>query len=760
MVEINASRRRLRQSCINLGTVFLLFLLAARSVGGAPSYFQKSESREDPYKVLGVSRHASLDTIKKQWRALSKIHHPDKGGSSEKFASLSAAYEILSDHSERRKYDQGSFKSHQQQRPKTQRQKDAERRTRLFKKQQDAKHRKRAQQARTARENLLRIRSLEEMHAAGILDKNNRFVKNFVGVFVGNKQQEKTFENSYHFPLPFSGEVRNGLQWDDILRTAKIRYNSHTEMTQLFRVPTNAKSQNPHIVFGKAGDSIANVDAFLPRQGASIDHDKALETWIKEHLKSRVTIVNHHHSRVNVFVVHDQSRPPREGVRLLTTLRPNFAAPFTLNIGDKIVAVDTRVDSFPGAPKFETASLAGSKSPTIQKFKPPPTPESWFFRNSAILEEILVQRSEQILEIQESHCFDLSLKCEMWILFGKNAQVRSTCQEQPEFMHNICPASCGVCHRSYQTWIKKAFHAAVYLPIYRFPPWTHRWINLGRSIVEDLMNILALRRTVGFCFFLVGALLGLNCCVLPKFLMRSQSNRESQPKDILSIGAVLATIGFWCWLYFISPNTSLRRDLHYVMMQQVDAICGLLGLGVAITFALYSLCAYFMKSPGTTSSLKAKAWAVAVSSAMFATCTAVLIVFAIKVDVEQTRSIRWRHLMQFRKNIAFAVLLSGVVLGQGFAPVAHQVKKLIVPALVDVSAALVLCLFPLFDGHFDKDFHHVLHMRMNGAVPIVLAGMLVGLGIPLATRSHDAKSRPVGEATCPTTTEALKMKGE
>jgi DnaJ-class molecular chaperone len=60
---------------------------------------------EDLYEVLGVSRKADQDEIKRAYRDLSKVHHPDKGGDPEKFKELNNAYEILKDPSKRDMYD-------------------------------------------------------------------------------------------------------------------------------------------------------------------------------------------------------------------------------------------------------------------------------------------------------------------------------------------------------------------------------------------------------------------------------------------------------------------------------------------------------------------------------------------------------------------------------------------------------------------------------------------------------------------------------
>jgi molecular chaperone DnaJ len=62
---------------------------------------------KDYYNILGVSKTASQDEIKKAFRKLAHQHHPDKqGGDSDKFKEINEAYQVLSDDSKRQKYDQ------------------------------------------------------------------------------------------------------------------------------------------------------------------------------------------------------------------------------------------------------------------------------------------------------------------------------------------------------------------------------------------------------------------------------------------------------------------------------------------------------------------------------------------------------------------------------------------------------------------------------------------------------------------------------
>lgn len=64
-------------------------------------------NKRDYYEVLGVSKNASADEIKKAFRRLAVQHHPDKeGGDEAKFKEINEAYDVLKDQAKRQRYDQ------------------------------------------------------------------------------------------------------------------------------------------------------------------------------------------------------------------------------------------------------------------------------------------------------------------------------------------------------------------------------------------------------------------------------------------------------------------------------------------------------------------------------------------------------------------------------------------------------------------------------------------------------------------------------
>ncbi|CAJ1389490.1 unnamed protein product, partial [Effrenium voratum] len=58
------------------------------------------------YDALELARDASPAEVKRSYRRLAALHHPDKGGDQERFKEVSFAYEVLSDPERRLQYDE------------------------------------------------------------------------------------------------------------------------------------------------------------------------------------------------------------------------------------------------------------------------------------------------------------------------------------------------------------------------------------------------------------------------------------------------------------------------------------------------------------------------------------------------------------------------------------------------------------------------------------------------------------------------------
>lgn len=99
-------------SCKLTSLILLVILLLAVVV----------EAGKDYYKVLDVPRDAPISQIKRHFKKLSRVYHPDKNpgdsSASEKFMEIAEAYEILSDEEKRQTYDhygEEGLKQQQQQ---------------------------------------------------------------------------------------------------------------------------------------------------------------------------------------------------------------------------------------------------------------------------------------------------------------------------------------------------------------------------------------------------------------------------------------------------------------------------------------------------------------------------------------------------------------------------------------------------------------------------------------------------------------------
>jgi len=66
-------------------------------------------AKRDYYEILGISKNASTDEIKKAYRTLARKYHPDvnkEAGAEARFKEINEAYSVISDNQKRAQYDQ------------------------------------------------------------------------------------------------------------------------------------------------------------------------------------------------------------------------------------------------------------------------------------------------------------------------------------------------------------------------------------------------------------------------------------------------------------------------------------------------------------------------------------------------------------------------------------------------------------------------------------------------------------------------------
>ncbi|WP_289756390.1 DnaJ domain-containing protein, partial [Faecalibaculum rodentium] len=71
-----------------------------------------ADEKRDYYEVLGVSRTATEEEIKKAYRKLAMKYHPDvnkEPDAEDKFKEINEAYEVLGDEQKRANYDRFGF---------------------------------------------------------------------------------------------------------------------------------------------------------------------------------------------------------------------------------------------------------------------------------------------------------------------------------------------------------------------------------------------------------------------------------------------------------------------------------------------------------------------------------------------------------------------------------------------------------------------------------------------------------------------------
>ncbi|CAD6197255.1 unnamed protein product [Caenorhabditis auriculariae] len=101
--EANKPWRRTKKiiSIVGLAVAWLIFAMIVKKI----TEIEPTHKDYDPYQILGLDQGADGAQVKKAYRDLSKVHHPDKGGDPLLFDRIAKAYQALTDKEARENWE-------------------------------------------------------------------------------------------------------------------------------------------------------------------------------------------------------------------------------------------------------------------------------------------------------------------------------------------------------------------------------------------------------------------------------------------------------------------------------------------------------------------------------------------------------------------------------------------------------------------------------------------------------------------------------
>lgn len=379
-----------------------------------------SEKQQDLYKLLGVKKTATVKEIKSAYRRKALDTHPDKNKNvpaeeaAEEFRQVVHAFEILSDEASRKRYDRTGRTDDNKTNNGWSGGGGGQYRGSSFQwnwhsgfgnRPRKLKDKFEVQQAQSR---VLHVVSLSQLFTI-MLDDADRLERNLLICFTTPKTQQQA-DDEMVFPYPFAAMSSQGIWWEDLLQTVRIRFYRNSELSRFFGVEAQQVDEKPLFVFAKRGQLLNEETAqHLPRLHSDVR--SKFETWAWQQIEVVVSFHNQHDHAVEVYWVHGNTAHKK------MTMEPGEISEHTTMLSHEWYVRDVRVDAFrdsPGRHKLSNDSSLGS----------------W---------KILKDESPQTIIIPKTTCMDLSGHCAFW-------KVRNECRKNPTFMGEKCVKTCGLCH--------------------------------------------------------------------------------------------------------------------------------------------------------------------------------------------------------------------------------------------------------------------------------------------------------------------------
>ena len=375
----------------------------------------------DLYKLLGVSRQATIKEIKQAYRRKALDTHPDKNmdippeEANEAFRQVVRAFEVLSDADARRRYDRtgrtdddnnnnnyGQRQQHHQQHHHQNFHFQWSGRARMIRL-------KDRFDVRQAQSRVLHVVSLVQLQTI-MLDDDELLERNLL-ICITTPRTDVHADDEMVFPYPFAAMSSQRIWWEDLLQTVRIKFYRSSELSRFFNVSVGDIDEKPMFIFAKRGEALTSETA--PNLSRLHTRSKEqFETWVWEQMQVRVRFVNHHTYPVELYWVHETT------AHLKGTVEPNKDSWHTSMLTHEWYIRDARVDTHKGARSrhklTEDSSLGSYK--------------------------ILNDKSPQEFIIEANQCFDLSGHCSFWHMH------ENACHTNPGFMHEHCRKTCGRCN--------------------------------------------------------------------------------------------------------------------------------------------------------------------------------------------------------------------------------------------------------------------------------------------------------------------------
>jgi curved DNA-binding protein CbpA len=376
---------------------------------------------DDLYELLGVGRRASRQEIKSAYRRKARDTHPDKRKdvtaeeAAETFRKVVHAFEILSDDRSRSEYDRTGqadasggrdhHRWHQQQN------RHGHQFTWSF--QWRPVPLKEKFEVKEAMSRVLHIVSLEQLRTV-MLDDDDLLERHLLICFV-TPDIEQYVDDEMVFPYPFAAMSPQGIWWEDLLQTVKVRFHRGNDLTQFFWIPGGdelRKSRAPVFLFGRRGQPLSSSFERL-----QTSNRQEFESWLWERIRVTVEFVNEHEYPVEIYWVHGTAAHIKE------TVPAHHRINHTSMLTHEWYARDARVDTFatsPGRWKLSEGSSLGSWKIGVQGGP--------LFRDDGSVQIVIRARS----------CFDMSGHCSFW-------KAQNECSKSPRFMSEQCRLTCELC---------------------------------------------------------------------------------------------------------------------------------------------------------------------------------------------------------------------------------------------------------------------------------------------------------------------------